>query len=77
MLYQIATGFEDIKQYSQEDIVYLISSFDSIKKRDLTFFFTDGHARSSTTSKYITKRILTNLTGASFMQPIEKVTIPI
>jgi hypothetical protein len=52
MLYQIATGFEGIRQFHQENIIYLITSLDSIKAHDLTYFFTDGHARSLTSSKY-------------------------
>jgi hypothetical protein len=55
MLYQIATGFEDIIKYSQEEIIYLISSFEQVKLHNLTYFFTDGNARSETTSAYISE----------------------
>lgn len=53
MLYQIALGYEDITKYQQEDIVYLISSFDKVKSHNLTYFFTDGNARSETTTTYV------------------------
>lgn len=55
MLYQIAKGFEDIIKYPQEDIVYLISSFNQVKSHNLTYFFTDGNARSETTTAYISE----------------------
>jgi len=52
MLYQIATGFEGVKQFPQEEIVYLITSLDTIKSYKLSYFFTDGHARSLTSAKF-------------------------
>ena len=52
MLFQIATGWEDVAKYPQEDIVYLISSVAKIKEHSLEYFFTDGHARSMTSTKY-------------------------
>ena len=55
MLYQIAKGYEDVVKHPQSDIVYLISSFEEIKKHQLEFFFTDGHARSETSNCYTQK----------------------
>lgn len=52
MLYQIATGWEDIEKVRQEEIVYVVSSFDKVKEEGLEFFFSDGHARSDTSTKY-------------------------
>lgn len=52
MLFQIATGWENIRQLPQQDIIYLISSVESIKQHGLAFFFTDGHARSETSTFY-------------------------
>ena len=52
MLFQIATGWEDIKKYPQEEIIYYISSVPKIKEHQLDYFFTDGHARSSTSIHY-------------------------
>ena len=52
MLYQIATGFEDIEQFPQEDLIYLIKSFESIQYNNLQYFFTDGHARTFTSHFY-------------------------
>jgi hypothetical protein len=52
MLYQIASGWEDIKKCPQEDIIYYISSLNAIKGVGLEYFFTDGHARSRTSSRY-------------------------
>ncbi len=53
MLFQIASGWEDIQKYPQEQIIYYISSLPVIKQHGLEYFFTDGHARSSTSIKYI------------------------
>ena len=55
MLYQIAKGYEDIIKYPQEDIIYLISSFDRVKSNNLIYFFTDGNARSETTTSYVSE----------------------
>lgn len=52
MLFQIATGWEDIEQIHQSQIVYLISSVEIVLKHKLIFFFSDGHARSRTSKKY-------------------------
>ncbi len=52
MLFQVATGWEDITQYPQKDIIYYISSVPVIKEHQLKYFFTDGHARSSTSVLY-------------------------
>lgn len=54
MLYQIAKGYENIEKHPQENIVYLISSFDKVIENRLQYFFTDGHARSNTTTYYNT-----------------------
>ncbi|MBI1769497.1 MAG: DUF4433 domain-containing protein [Bacteroidetes bacterium] len=56
MLYQIATGWEDIEKINQEEIVYIVSSFDKIREHELEFFFSDGHARSDTSTKYNQKK---------------------
>jgi hypothetical protein len=61
MLYQIAKGYEDIPKQPQQDIVYLISSFDNIIKHNLEYFFTDGHARSETSTFYNKKKDFENL----------------
>jgi len=53
MLYQIATGWEDIEQIDQEEIIYVVSSFDKIKGAKIPFFYSNGHARSDTSDKYI------------------------
>lgn len=61
MLYQIATGWEDIEKVHQQDIVYIVSSFDKIKGEGLEFFFSDGHARSDTSAKYNHEKQFTKL----------------
>lgn len=48
MLFQIATGWEDIECVDQRDIIYYISSLSLIKEHKRAYFFTDGHARSQT-----------------------------
>ncbi len=52
MLYQIATGFDGVTKYPQEEIIYIISSLDKIKEHNLPYFFTDGHVRSFTSTSY-------------------------
>ena len=52
MLLQIATGWENIPKIDQQEIIYLISSVPAIQSCHLEFFFTDGHARSETVSRY-------------------------
>lgn len=61
MLYQIATGYEDIDKQSQADIIYLISSYDQIIKHSLHYFFTDVNARVSTANYYTSKNDLDKL----------------
>jgi hypothetical protein len=74
MLYQIALGYEDITKYQQEDIVYLISSFDKIKSHNLTYFFTDGNARSETTTAYILESDFAKLDWDTIYNTYWKVT---
>ena len=50
MLYQIATGFDGVQKFPQEEIIYIVSRMDIIKKEGLVFVFTDGHARATITS---------------------------
>jgi hypothetical protein len=64
MLYQIASGWEDIRKYPQEDIIYYISSLDQIKLAGLEYFFTDGHARSRTSTVYTSDSDLDKLDWA-------------
>lgn len=58
MLLQIATGFDGVQKYPQEEIVYIISSLDKIKEQELEYFFTDGHVRSCTSTSYNDDRFL-------------------
>ncbi|MFH1159472.1 MAG: DUF4433 domain-containing protein [bacterium] len=50
MLYQVATGYDGVKKFSQEEIIYLVSRLDIIINEGLSFVFTDGHARAEITS---------------------------
>ncbi len=52
MLYQIATGWEDIEKISQAEIIYLITTVEAIVDHGLDFFFSDGHARIETSLKF-------------------------
>lgn len=61
MLYQIVTGWEDIMKYPQQEIIYYISSVPTIKQYELIYFFTDGHARSLTSTFYNTDADFTQL----------------
>jgi hypothetical protein len=66
MLLQIATGFDGVKKYPQEEIVYIVSSLDKIKEYDLPYFFTDGHIRSCTSTSYNDDRYLEILDWDTF-----------
>jgi hypothetical protein len=61
MLFQIATGWEDIQKYPQEDIIYYITSLAVIKSAGLHYFFIDGHARSRTSTAYTVEADLQKL----------------
>ncbi len=52
MLYQIATGYEEIKKHKQSDIIYLISSYNKITEHQLPYFYSDVNARVSTANYY-------------------------
>ena len=45
MLYLIKNGYKGVEQRPQEDIVFLVSTFDKIKKANLEFVFTDMNAK--------------------------------
>jgi hypothetical protein len=52
MLYKIATGWEEIEEYPQSDIIYIVSTLDLVEDHDLEYVFTDGHARAKITNFY-------------------------
>lgn len=52
MLYQIKTGYEGVQKVPQGEIVYLVCQMSSIIDEQLSFVFTDGHARNSLSSYY-------------------------
>jgi hypothetical protein len=52
MLYKIASGWEEIEQHPQDDIVYLVSTIELIETHNLQYVFTDGHARAMITNFY-------------------------
>ncbi len=43
MLYNIWKGFQGVKKRSQEDIIYLVSSYDKIKEIGCRYVYFDGH----------------------------------
>jgi len=53
MLLNIATGWEDIEQIPQEEIIYLITNVDKVKETDCEWFFTNGHAYSKYKTNYM------------------------
>jgi hypothetical protein len=61
MLYQIASGWEDIEKHPQDNIIYYISSIDQIRSARLKYFFTDGHGRSRTSTAYTDDKDLQKL----------------
>lgn len=53
MLYQIVTGWEDIQKVPQQNVIYLISSYEAVISNGLTFFYSDAHVRSETSIKFL------------------------
>lgn len=53
MLLNIATGWEDIEQIPQEEIIYLISTLNEIKRAGCEWFYTNGHAYSKYKTDYM------------------------
>lgn len=45
MLYLMMNGFQGVQKLPQEDIVYLVSTFQTIKEAGLEFIFTDKNAK--------------------------------
>ena len=54
MLYNIHTGFSEVEQIDQEEIIYLKSTIKQIQANQLDFFFTDGHALQYPTTRFFT-----------------------
>lgn len=50
MLYNIRTGYGDIQQRRNEDIVVLVSSLPDLKRCGAAYLFTDRHAKLATAS---------------------------
>ncbi|MHB0755996.1 type II toxin-antitoxin system toxin DNA ADP-ribosyl transferase DarT [Polaribacter sp. M15] len=43
MLYNIQKGYNNVTKRKPEDIIYLVTSFKTVKENKLAFVFTDGH----------------------------------
>ncbi len=43
MLYNIQNGYNNVTKRKPEEIIYLVTSFDEIKRRNTKYVFTDGH----------------------------------
>lgn len=52
MLYKIATGWEEVEQHPQDDIIYLVTTLELIEESGLKYVYTDGHARARITTFY-------------------------
>ena len=61
MLYNIATGWEDILQIPQEEIIYLVVTVGKVLEYQLQFFFTDGHVVLDTSIPYTDPKDLSKL----------------
>lgn len=49
MLYQIFKGYDGVQKMDQREIIYLVSSIGQLQQMELSFVFTDGHARHQLT----------------------------
>jgi len=52
MLYNIQTGYGEVEQVNQEEIIYLVSNIEAICDTDTEYFFTDGHALQHPTTRF-------------------------
>lgn len=52
MMYNIKTGYGDIKQQANEDIVIFVSSLHHLEEHDVDFVFSDRHAYLQTAEFY-------------------------
>lgn len=43
MLYEIYHGYNGVNKRNQEDIIYLVSSFEKVTELGLLYIFFDGH----------------------------------
>jgi len=43
MLYNIQHGYNNVVRRNPEEIIYLVTNFEEVKKNDSKFVFTDGH----------------------------------
>jgi ssDNA thymidine ADP-ribosyltransferase, DarT len=53
MLYNIKTGYRNIKPYPQSEIIYIVCKMQAFLTDNFTVVFTDGHAKSHFT-RYFT-----------------------
>jgi len=61
MLYKIATGWEEIEQHPQDDIIYLVTTLERIEELELACVYTDGHARARIINFYNSREDLDKL----------------
>ncbi len=52
MLYNIHTGYGEVPQIDQQEIIYLVYNVSQIREHGYTFFFTDGHAMQYPITKF-------------------------
>jgi hypothetical protein len=74
MLYQIASGWEDIEKHPQDDIVCYISSIDQIRSAGLKYFLPMVMGVAERAQPTRTIRTSKNWIGTPSMQPIGKAT---
>ncbi len=54
MLLNIISGYGEIKQVNQDEIVYIIYDISKIEEHGYDFFFTDGHALKAPVTQFFT-----------------------
>ena len=57
MLYVVQHGYNGVKQYAPQELVYCVVLLEDIIRNNVDCVFTDGHALSSLTHIYMQKRI--------------------
>ncbi len=61
MLYNIQHGYNNVTKRKPEEIIYLVTSFNEIKKQKVFFVFTDGHGYHHLSQFFNTEEELNNV----------------
>ncbi len=61
MLYNIVNGYQGVQKRSQQEIIYLVTSYDKIRELESEYVFFDGHGYHSLSEVYNTEKGFANI----------------